>query len=143
MKQDFDLKIIYNKTRTSFYFIMGITWSLLGLGYFFSSKHDFLGYLNLALGLLHFAVSYYSKHYGYLTISNDIIKKRDHPFFNKSIAIKDITGIGKIHGDYVLKTETEKIRIDTSVISVESKKALENFINDLENSIKESHEKSA
>ena len=143
MKQDFDLKIIYNKTRTSFYFIMGVTWSLLGLGYFFSSKHDFSGYLNLALGLLHFAVYHYYKHYGYLTISNDIIKKRDHPFFNKSIAIKDIKSIGEIHGDYVLKTETEKIRIDITVISEESKKVLENFITELENSIKENHEKCA
>lgn len=122
---------------------MGITWSLLVLGYFFSSKHDFLGYLNLALGLLHFAVSYYSKHYGYLTISNGIIKKRDHPFFNKSIVIKDITGIGKIHGDYVLKTETDMIRIDITVISMESKKVLGNFITELENSINEAYEKSA
>lgn len=141
MKGELNIKINYVKARLNLNFFIGIIWFLLGLGYLFSPNNSFVAYAYLILSLLYFLSFYYDKRYGYLTINNNILKKRDNPFFNYGIAIKDIKGIVKINEDYILKTDSNSIRIQSSVICENSKSKLDDFMNQLEASIKLTNEK--
>jgi hypothetical protein len=60
----------------------------------------------------------YQKKYQYLTIENGSIRKNN--FFRKEVQLSEIKTIEKYAGNYILKTDTKKLRIDTSIIAADS-----------------------
>jgi hypothetical protein len=66
-----------------------------------------------------FVLNYvYQKKYQYLTIENGSIRKND--LFKKELQLSEIKTIEKYAGNYILKTDTQKLRIDTSIIAADS-----------------------
>ncbi|GAA0739161.1 hypothetical protein [Gaetbulibacter jejuensis] len=136
MRKKFDLKIRYNRSRLRLNFAMGILWSLLGVGYILSSNTTFFSYTYMVLGVLYFISFYCDKRYGYTTISNGVIKKRDNPFFNNSLEIKNIENIVKTSEIYFLKTKTARMSIHTTLVSKESMQKLNEVIDAINERIK-------
>jgi hypothetical protein len=64
----------------------------------------------------------YQKKYQYLTIENGSIRKNN--LFQKEVQLSDIKTIEKYAESYILKTDTQKLRIDTSIIAADSLLAL-------------------
>lgn len=126
-----NIKIHYSKRRTLPNLILGITWVLFGITYFFISAKVFLVYGYLLLGTPYLIFFYYEKRFGYLTITKKRIIKQDNPFYKKQINTEEIKAVGKVYDDYILKTENNKMRINTSFIDSTSKLKLDAFINDL------------
>jgi hypothetical protein len=60
----------------------------------------------------------YQKKYQYITIENGSIRKND--LFRKEVQLSEIRTIKKYAGSYILKTDTKKLRIDTSIIAADS-----------------------
>jgi hypothetical protein len=60
----------------------------------------------------------YQKKYQYITIENGSIRKND--LFRKEVQLSEIRTIEKYAGSYILKTDTKKLRIDTSIIAADS-----------------------
>jgi hypothetical protein len=60
----------------------------------------------------------YQKKYQYGTIENGSIRKND--LFRKGVQLSDIKTIEKYAGNYILKTDTKKLKIDTSIIAADS-----------------------
>jgi hypothetical protein len=71
---------------------------------------NFLGYI-------------YQKQYQYLTIENGSI--RTNKLFPKEVQLSAIKTIEKYAGSYILKTDTKKLRIDTTIIAPNSLTALD------------------
>jgi hypothetical protein len=60
----------------------------------------------------------YQKKYQYLTIENGSIRKNN--LFQKEVQLSEIKTIEKYAESYILKTDTQKLRIDTSIIAADS-----------------------
>ena len=130
-KEVSNVKISYIKTRTLLHLFASITWTLLGVSYFFTSDTAFFAYGYLLFGMLYFIRFYYEKRFGYLTITKKQIIKHDNPFNKKQINTEEVKTVGKVFGDFVLKTENNKMRINTSIIDSDSILKLDVFINSL------------
>jgi hypothetical protein len=64
----------------------------------------------------------YQKQYQYITIENGSIRKNH--LFRKEVQLSAIKTIEKYAESYILKTDTQKLRIDTSIIAADSLIAL-------------------
>jgi hypothetical protein len=64
----------------------------------------------------------YQKQYQYITIENGSIRKND--LFQKEVQLSEIKTIEKYAESYILKTDTQKLRIDTSIIAPNSLREL-------------------
>jgi hypothetical protein len=64
----------------------------------------------------------YQKKYQYLTIENGSIRKNN--LFQKEVQLSEIKIIEKYAESYILKTDTQKLRIDTSIIAPNSLREL-------------------
>jgi hypothetical protein len=60
----------------------------------------------------------YQKKYQYLTIENGGIRKNN--LFRKEVQLSEIKTIEKYAESYIIKTDTQKLRIDTSIIAADS-----------------------
>jgi hypothetical protein len=66
--------------------------------------------------------SIYQKQNQYITIENSSIRK--NTFFQKEVRLSEIKTIEKYAESYIIKTDTQKLRIDTSIIAADSLIAL-------------------
>ena len=64
----------------------------------------------------------YQKKYQYVTIENGSI--RTNNLFRKEVQLSEIKTIEKYAGNYILKTDTKKLTIDTTIIAPNSLTAL-------------------
>jgi hypothetical protein len=64
----------------------------------------------------------YQKKYQYGTIENGSIRKSS--LFRKEVQLSDIKTIEKYAASYIIKTDTQKLRIDTSIIEPNSLREL-------------------
>jgi hypothetical protein len=64
----------------------------------------------------------YQKKYQYLTIENGGIRKNN--LFRKEVQLSEIKTIEKYAESYIIKTDTQKLRIDTSIIAADSLREL-------------------
>jgi hypothetical protein len=63
-------------------------------------------------------INIYQKQNQYITIENGSIRK--NTFFQKEVRLSEIKTIEKYAESYILKTDTQKLRIDTSIIAADS-----------------------
>ena len=111
------MKILYSKKRRKYELIQGIFWILLFiLGVLFSDRKNDFFYLYLIMGLIHFYLHLKVKYY--LSIKNNIIKQ--NYIFGKKIDLSEIKSIKHFAGEYILRTDKRKMRIDIGSIEKSS-----------------------
>ena len=111
------MKILYNKKRRKYELFQGIFWILLFvLGILFSDRKNVFFYLYLIMGLIHIYLHLKVKHY--LSIENNIIKQ--NYIFGKKINLSEIKSIKHFAGEYILRTDKRKMRIDIGSIEKSS-----------------------
>ena len=111
------MKILYNKKRRKYELFQGIFWILLFvLGILFSDRKNVFFYLYLIMGLIHIYLHLKVKHY--LSIENNIIKQ--NYIFGKKIDLSEIKSIKHFDGEYILRTDKRKMRIDIGSIEKSS-----------------------
>ena len=111
------MKILYSKKRRKYELIQGIFWILLFiLGVLFSDRKNDFFYLYLIMGLIHFYLHLKVKYY--LSIENNIIKQ--NYIFGKKIDLSEIKSIKHFAGEYILRTDTRKMKINISLVDQSS-----------------------
>ena len=111
------MKILYSKKKRKYDLFQGIFWILLFIvGVFFSDRKNVFFYLNLIMGLIH--IYLYLKVKYYLSIENNEIKQ--NYIFGKKINLSEIKSIKHFAGEYILRTDTRKMRIDIGSIEKSS-----------------------
>ena len=115
------MKIRFKKKRLYANLIIGIVWTLLGI---YSLLEDdnlrWSDYGYLIIGLLYIGHYLYDLTTQYLTIENGSIRKNGLYGFGKKINLNDIYWIKKFASDYILKTKTEELKINTELIDKNS-----------------------
>ena len=111
------MKILYSKKRRKYELIQGIFWILLFiLGVLFSDRKNVFFYLYLIMGLIHLYLHLKVKYY--LSIENNIIKQ--NYIFGKKMDLSEIKSIKHFAGEYILRTDKRKMRIDIGSIEKSS-----------------------
>ena len=111
------MKILYNKKRHKYELFQGIFWILLFvLGILFSDRKNVFFYLYLIMGLIHIYLHLKVKYY--LSIENNIIKQ--NYIFGKKMDLSEIKSIKHFAGEYILRTDTRKMKIDIGSIEKSS-----------------------
>ena len=111
------MKILYSKKRRKydlFYIIFCLLIGMLSL--FLSETNHMFIYLYMPLGLI--SLYRYIKVKYYLTIENNIIKQ--NYIFGKKMKLSEIKSIKHFAGEYILRTDTRKMRIDIGSIDQSS-----------------------
>jgi len=113
------MKISYKKRHLNVNLIFGILWFIFGcLGIFTKEEPYWTDYGFLVISILYFIVYFYLKEKKYLTIENGILKE-NWPY-GKQIKLSEIIQIRDFAGDFILKTEELKLKINTQIISPNS-----------------------
>ena len=111
------MKILYSKKKRKYNLFQGIFWILLfGIGVLFSDRKNVFFYLNLIMGLVD--IYLYLKVKFYLSIENNIIKQ--NYIFGKKMDFSEIKSIKHFAGEYILRTDKRKMRIDIGSIEKSS-----------------------
>ena len=111
------MKILYSKKRRKYELFQGLFWILLFvLGLLFSDRKNIFFYLYLLMGLIH--IYLYLKVKYYLSIENNIIKQ--NYIFGKKIDLSEIKSIKHFAGEYILRTDTRKMKINISLVDQSS-----------------------
>lgn len=115
------MKIRFKKKRLYINLILGLAWT--GLGVFSLLEDESLrwtDYVNLVLGILYLAHYVYDLYNQYLTIENGSIRKNILYGVRKKINLNEIYRIEKYAGDYILRTLTKELKINTAFIEEKS-----------------------
>ena len=105
------MKILYSKKKRKIDLFQGLFWILLFvLGLLFSDRKNVFFYLNLIMGLLD--IYLYLKVKFYLSIENNIIKQ--NYIFGKKMDLSEIKSIKHFAGEYILRTDKRKMKINIS-----------------------------
>ena len=111
------MKILYSKKKRKYELFQGLFWILLFvLGLLFSDRKNIFFYLYLLMGLIH--IYLYLKVKYYLTIENNLIKQ--NYIFGKKIDLSEIKSIKHFAGEYILRTDTRKMKINISWVDQSS-----------------------
>ena len=111
------MKILYSKKKRKYDLFQGIFWILLfAIGVLFSETNHKFFYLYVPLGLI--SLYRYIKVKYYLIIEKDVLKQ--HYIFGKKMELSEIKSIKHFAGEYILRTDTRKMRIDIGSIDQSS-----------------------
>ena len=111
------MKILYSKKKRKydlFYIIFCLLIGILSL-FFSETDHKFF-YLYMPLGLI--SLYRFIKVKYYLSIENNIIKQ--NYIFGKKMELSEIKSIKHFAGEYILRTDKRKMRIDIGSIEKNS-----------------------
>lgn len=111
------MKILYSKKRRKYDLFYSIFCLLIGiLSLFFSETNHMFFYLYMPLGLI--SLYRYIKVKYYLIIEKGVLKQ--NYIFGKKIKLSEIKSIKHFAGEYILRTDTRKMTINTSWIDQSS-----------------------
>ena len=111
------MKILYSKKKRKYQLLQCIYNFLLFLMILYNEIDNlFLILLFFCLSLLSFYLFIKTKHY--LIIENNIIKQ--HYIFGKKMDLSEIKSIKHFAGEYILRTDKRKMRIDIGSIEKNS-----------------------
>ena len=111
------MKILYSRKKRKydlFYIIFCLLIGILSL-FFSETNHKFL-YLYMPLGLI--SLYRYIKVKYYLIIEKDVLKQ--NYIFGKKMELSEIKSIKHFAGEYILRTDKRKMRIDIGSIEKSS-----------------------
>jgi hypothetical protein len=115
------MKIRFKKKRLYINLILGLVWT--GLGVFSLLEDESLRWTDhgyLVVGILYLGHYLYDLNNQYLTIENGSIRKNILYGFRKKINLNEIYRIEKYAGDYILRTLTKELKINTELIEGKS-----------------------
>ena len=120
-KKPIIMKIRFKKKRLYASLIIGIVWTGLGIFNLITDKHlRWSDYGYLVIGALYIGHYLYDLTFQYLNIENGTIQKNGLYGFRKKMNLNEIHWIKKFAGDYILKTETKELHINTELIDEKS-----------------------
>jgi hypothetical protein len=126
------MKIRFKKNRLYSNLFFGIVWTILGI--FKVINNDSSGWLNygfLAIGVLYIGHYLFDLSNQYLILENGTLRKNKLYGFGKKINLKEINLIKKFGGDYILKTPTKELTINTELIEEKSLTELNKVLTEL------------
>lgn len=112
------MKINYSKRRLYSNLISGLLLLTVGVLSLFSSK-DFIfwsGFVYFILGIHHISQFFYDSKHQYLILENESIQQVRLFGAKTKIDFNEIQTIDKVDGNYILKSDTKKIKIDIDLI---------------------------
>jgi hypothetical protein len=113
------MKIGYKKRHLNVNLIFGLFWLLwFFIGVFGKEEPNWTDYGWIVISLMYLGMYFYQKNYNYLTIENGFIKQ-NWPF-GKKMNLNEIKGIKHFAGEYILKSELKKMKINIQLINEES-----------------------
>ena len=98
--------------------IYGILWLLLGVTSLLFSPDNIINYVFLIFGILYFGTFLFENKKQYLTIEKGVITK--NKLIPEKIKLNEITQLKKLPGEYILKTDSSELRINTELIEEKS-----------------------
>ncbi len=123
------MTIRFKRKRLKYNLILGILWLVLGISGVILDTTNFFVYGYLLVGILQLGTYFYENKNQYLTIENGVISKNN--LIAKKINLNDIVGFKKFAGDYILKTDSSELKINTEFIDENSLKELNTFLESL------------
>jgi hypothetical protein len=116
------MEINFTKKQLHLNLIYALLFSITGLPFLLRAPDTWMLVVVLLLPISFVLKYVYQKQYQYITIENGSIRKND--LFRKEVQLSEIRTIEKYAGSYILKTDTKKLRIDTSIIAPNSLREL-------------------
>lgn len=116
------MKIYFTKKQLYLNLIYAFLFSITGLPVLFKDADIWTVVVALLLPISFVLRFVYQKKYQYATIKNGRIRK--NKLFRKEVYLSEIRTIEKYAGNYILKTEPQKLTIDTTIIAPNSLTAL-------------------
>ncbi len=123
------MKIRFTKKRLKHSLIFGIVWLALGTTAVIFNSDNVFNYGYLVIGILYFGTYLFENNKQYLTIENGIISKNH--LIPKKVNLNEIKRIKKFAGDYILKTDSTELRINTELIEKKSLTELDTVLENL------------
>ena len=113
------MKIGYKKRHLNVNLISGLIWLVwFFVGVFGKEEPNWTDYGWIVISLMYLGMYFYQKNYNYLTIENGFIKQ-NWPF-GKKMNLNEIKRIRHFGGEYILKSELKKMKINIQLINEES-----------------------
>jgi hypothetical protein len=113
------MRIRYKKKPVNLNLFLGIIWLVNGIIQTVINENPiWFDYIWFLLSGFYLLVYFYQKKEKYLTIENGIIKQ-NWPF-GKKMNLNEIKRIRHFAGEYILKSELEKMKINIDLIDVQS-----------------------
>lgn len=116
------MKIKFPKFRLYVKLVLGLLWTIAGLYYLFlrDDNSSWTGYFYFAGGFLVLAQFIYDIRNQYLIIENATITKNILYGFKNKIELDQIQEIQKVKGNYILTSETQKMKINLDLVDESS-----------------------
>ncbi|MDM9630110.1 hypothetical protein [Robiginitalea aurantiaca] len=124
------MKIYYSKKRLRTNHIHSIICFLFAIAWLASNDSRWVGVGWLMLSGLYVASYFFERHNQYLTLQGRSISK--NRLLSKTINLDEVRDIERFEGDYILKTETSEMKIDTRIIAPDSLKVLDMWLSGME-----------
>jgi len=125
------MKVRYKKKKMRFNLIYGIIWAVFGLlSLNYGEENEWTDYVFILMAVLYLGQYFYEWRNQYLTIDSEFIKVNSS--FGKKIRLSEISWIKKFAGDYILKTATKELTINTQIIDKVSLNELNEILAKLE-----------
>jgi hypothetical protein len=118
-----DLEIKYKAKKHKYNLIFGLVWVALFLA---GAITDSPSYWHLGIAALYLVPFFFYSKKPYVTVKNGVIKQ--NWIFGKSIPVSEITQIKYFAGDYIIKSHTKELSINTHEIAPNSLAALTDWL---------------
>lgn len=113
------MKIRYKKRHFRVNLIFGIVWLVwFFLGILFNDEMHWIDYGWLLISAMYLGFYFYQRKNQYLVIEDGVLK--ENSIFGKEMNLKEVKWIKSFAGDYILKSETKKLQINTQIIDPDS-----------------------
>jgi hypothetical protein len=112
------MKINFTKKQLYLNLIYALLFSITGLPLLFKDTDIWTVVVAILLPISFVLRYVYQKKYQYATIENGRIRK--NKLFRKEVQLSEVKTIEKYAGSYILKTDTQKLKIDTSIVAADS-----------------------
>ena len=113
------MKIDFTKKQLHLNLMYALLFSIIGgFSILFTDADPWMLVVALLLPISFVLKYVYQKKYQYGTIENGSIRKND--LFRKEVQLSEVKTIEKYAGSYILKTDTQKLKIDTSIVAADS-----------------------
>src|SRR5690606_4847142 len=108
------MKILYNQAQLKRTLILGIVFTIIGFTSIFISEGRVLAGF-VGIGLMYIVIALIQRNRPYILLFEDYIEK-DGVFKKKKVKVLEIQSVKYFAGDYIIKTLSDELRIDTNLI---------------------------
>jgi hypothetical protein len=125
------MKIKFNKKRIAYNLIFSIVFIVMGLYNIFSEHIKWNKSSALIIGSLSLITTIFEIITHYIVINNGTLRKYSFWAFHKDIELQNIVEIKSVADNYILFTETTKLKIQVELIADDSLEDLKRILSEL------------